>query len=320
MAKRTKRVLAVSAVVLAVFAGGGVWACAEFFADPEQLGDELYSIKSTGPFSNADYAAELKAHVDDNGMVYYAGLKKDHARLDRYLRALAGVKPKDFDAWDEPTRIAFLVNAYNAMTLKAIAGNYPIQAGFFASLRYPANSIRQISGVWDKLQFEVVGRKTTLEETEHKTLRGKYNEPRIHMALVCAAMSCPRLRNEPYDGARLDEQLDDQARKFLANPAKLQIDRAGGKVYLSSIFEWFGKDFVKSYAPAGGFTGSDEEKAALHFVSKYVSQADAKYLRAGKYSVKYLKYDWSLNERKSAIKRAGPAAPDAWKGSRHRGQ
>jgi len=315
MVKRTKRVLAVSAVVLGIFAAGAVWACSEFFAEPDQVaGDEFYSVKSTGVFSNADYAAELKTYVDDEGMVYYAGLKKDHARLDKYLRALAGVGGKEFDAWSKSDRIAFLVNAYNALTLKAIEGNYPIKSSFFASLTYPSNSIRQISGVWDKLQFTVAGKKITLEEIEHKTLRAKYNEPRIHMALVCAAMSCPPLRNEPYEGAKLDAQLDDQTRKFLATRSKFRIDQSEDEVHLSSIFEWFGKDFVKNYAPKGGFAGSDEEKAVLHFVSKYVSPADAAYLRAGKYSVEYLKYDWSLNERKSAVKQAGAAGrvkPDA---------
>ena len=293
--------MAVAAGVLAISAGGGIWAYAEFFGGSEQLDGNFYSVEATGPFSNADYAAVLKAYVDDEGMVYYAGLKKDPARLDAYLRALAGVDRKDFDTWDKQTRVAFLVNAYNALTLKAIVENYPIKSTFLGRISYPANSIRQISGVWDKLQFRLLGAKTTLEGIEHKTLRAKYNEPRIHMALVCAAMSCPRLRNEPYEGARLGKQLDDQTRKFLASASKFRIDRKGERVYLSSIFDWFDTDFVKSYTPDGGFAGGEATKAVLNFVSTYVSASDAAWLRAGKYSVKHLKYDWSLNERKTAL-------------------
>lgn len=250
-------------------------------------------------FSHDAYAEALK-YVDDRGMVYYAGLKRDRGKLDEYVRSLARLKRGVYEKWGDEDKIALWVNAYNALTLKAIIDNYPIKSSFFRSVAYPSNSIRQISGVWDELEFRVMGRDITLNDIEHKRLRARFNEPRIHMALVCAAMSCPPLRNEPYEGARLSEQLDDQAKKFLADSKKFKIDRKSNRVHLSKIFEWFGGDFVKTYKPKSGFARHDEEVAApLNYISGHLSDDAARYLRTGKYSVKFLKYDWNLNERKS---------------------
>ena len=172
-------------------------------------------------FSYADYADALKAYVNDRGMVNYAELKSHSEKLDSFLSSLAGLNRKAYDGWAEPAKIAFWLNAYNACTLQAIIDHYPIQSSFLTSLRYPKNSIRQISGVWDELQFSVMGQPMTLDGIEHGVLRKEFHEPRIHMALVCAAMGCPPLRNEPYTGDRLGAQLDDQARRFLSNPAEV---------------------------------------------------------------------------------------------------
>ncbi len=250
-------------------------------------------------FSYDDYADALKAYVNDNGMVNYAQLKSHSEKLDSFLSSLAALDRNVYDGWQNPAKIAFWLNAYNACTLKAIIDHYPIQSSFFASLRYPKNSIRQISGVWDKLQFTVMGQPMMLDGIEHGTLRKEFHEPRIHMALVCAAMGCPPLRNEPYTGDRLSAQLDDQARRFLSNPAKFRIDAQGGTVYLSSIFKWFGEDFVTKYGVDQGYGNhSAVERAVLHFISGYLGKEDADRLSAGDYSISYLDYDWSLNEQK----------------------
>jgi hypothetical protein len=165
-------------------------------------------------------------------------------------------------------------------------------------LHYPKNSIRQISGVWDDLKFTIMGRPMVLDGIEHNVLRTNYHEPRIHMALVCAAMGCPPLRNEPYTSERLSAQFDDQARRFLSNPAKFRIDRDAGRVYLSSIFKWFGDDFIPKYAVEDSYGNhSKKERATLHFVAGYLEKKDADYLASGNYDVKYLDYDWSLNEQ-----------------------
>ena len=141
---------------------------------------------------------------------------------------------------------------------------------------------------WEKVKVGIM----------HKILRKKFDEPRIHMALVCAARSCPRLRDEPFDGARLDGQLDDQSLNFVAKAEQFRIDRPGGKVHLSSIFEWFGGDFVAKYAPKQGFADQKATvQAVLNFAAGQVSVEDAAFLRDGSYQVESIKYDWTLNER-----------------------
>lgn len=251
-------------------------------------------------FSYDGHAAVLRQHVDDEGMVSYAALKKEPTDLGRFVQALGAVKPETYEKWDAQAKIAFWINAYNALTLEAIIDHYPIKAGLLSGLVYPKNSIRQISGVWDKLKFTVMGERTTLEHIEHKILRARFNEPRIHMALVCAAVGCPALRHEPYVGDRLDRQLDDQARHFLGDRDKFRIDRSKDVVYLSPIFKWFAEDFVKTYAPARNLGRHDEQTSAvLYFVSGYLNEADRHYIRSGDFKVKYLDYDWSLNEREA---------------------
>jgi hypothetical protein len=139
----------------------------------------------------------------------------------------------------------------------------------------------------------------TLNVLEHGILRKQYIEPRLHMALVCAAKGCPPLRSEAYAAERLNEQLDDQAIRFLGNPAALRIDRGNGVVYLSSIFKWYGDDFRARYAPTAGFAGLNEtNRAVANFCARYLSDAGRKFLEAGGYAVKFIDYDWSLNEGK----------------------
>ncbi len=247
---------------------------------------------------HADYAAMLARFVDEVGLVDYAGLKENRVLLDRYLGRLAGLRAQDVGAWPQADQIALYINAYNAFTLAAIVDHYPIEPHWLASLRFPENSIRQIAGVWDELRWTLAGQPMTLDHIEHKILRERFREPRIHMALVCASKGCPPLRREPYEGRRLDEQLDDQARRFLAEPTKFRIDRDANRVYLSPIFQWFAADFAavsQASAPPPGLARS--EQAVLGFLARYLGAEDAAFLRAGGYTVTYLDYDWSLNEQ-----------------------
>ncbi len=316
MKRRSKIILGTFVVILGVLAFLGWHVCRANFIGQTQFDAGLYAAVATtaqaAPFSYDDYAATLKAYVDDKGMVNYQKMKEGHKNLNNFLIAMARLDFKAYQSWDEKAEIAFWINAYNALTLKAIIDHYPIKAGLLSGLAYPANSIRQIPGVWDKIQFLVIGKKMTLNDIEHGILRGqnkdlvekygRFYESRIHMALVCAAMSCPLLRNEPFDGDKLDKQLIGQTTRFLSNSTKFRINRDAGKVYLSSIFKWFGEDFVKGYKPDVGFAsgGSDAEKAVLHFVSGYLPATDTEFLKTGKYSIEYLKYDWTLNELKTA--------------------
>ncbi len=240
--------------------------------------------------------AKVLERVDGEGLVDYAGLKAEPGDLDAYYMAIADLDPKTYETWSEERQIAFWTNAYNGLTLKAIIEHYPIERkASMGSLMHP-RGIRWIPGVWDKLTFTIMGREMTLNDIEHQVLRVEYDEPRIHAALVCAAISCPPLRGEPFAEDRLEEQLDDQTRRFLDR--SLRIDRDAGKVYLSKILEWYGSDFEESFEPEAGFEGhGDAERAVLNFISGYLDEADAEYLRDGDYDIAYSAYDWSLNEQ-----------------------
>ncbi len=299
--KRRMRLALGIGLVLLVLAGAAAYVAHREFIGVEMFDADFYADidKDNAEFSYDSYATVLDKHVDEKGMVDYAAMKEHPAELHRFVRALAAVEPKTYEAWDEQAKIAFWINAYNALTLKAIIDHYPIKAGMLSGLTYPKNSIRQIPGVWDKIQFLVMGERMTLEQIEHKTLRAKFNVPRIHVALVCAAKGCPRLRKEPFLEEKLDAQLGDQSKGFLTDPAKFRIDRDNGKVHLSSIFKWFGGDFIKGHAPTDGFGDhSKAERAVLNFASTYLPKEQAEYLQAGQYSIEYLPYDWLLNEQK----------------------
>jgi hypothetical protein len=238
---------------------------------------------AAGPLDTEPYAHVLERFVAADGMVRYADLAADSADLEDYLAGVAAVTSSELEALPEAERIAFWINAYNAITLKTIIQSYPIQAGGLSALRYPSSSIRQISGAWSNRDWTVAGRKMSLDDIEHETLRKRFDEPRIHMALVCAAKGCPPLRTEPYRGDRLDGQLDDQARRYLASPAGLRVEPGGRKVAVSAIFKWFDDDFDS----AGGVRA---------FLTGYAPDAARTALAERKTKITYLDYDWSLNE------------------------
>ncbi|MDY7013471.1 MAG: DUF547 domain-containing protein, partial [Cyanobacteriota bacterium] len=237
------------------------------------------------PFSYEDYATVLSTYVDDQGKVDYAQLKENRTVLDRFNQSLGRVTQEAYESWTEQEKIAFLVNAYNSLTLQAIIENYPTE------------SIRNIPGVWKFLKFQVLGKPMTLDEIEHQVLRKEFNEPRIHMALVCAAMSCPRLLQEPYLGETLDSQLDKNTRVFLDDERNFKIEPEEGKVSVSSIFDWFGQDFEPTYGTEDKFTSfGSKERAVLNFVSNYLEEEQvAKIEQAENFG--YLDYDWSLNRQ-----------------------
>jgi hypothetical protein len=266
--------------------------------NPQQFSDTSYQTGSGRQPWTYDGLRSALEMVDNNGLVDYRRLKANREPLDQFASRLADLDPQTFAAWGSTDRMSLWINAYNGLTLIAILDNYPIQSSFLASLRFPKNSIRQISGVWDRLEFEIMGRPATLDQIEHEILRREFDDPRIHFALVCAAMGCPPLRNEPYLGDRLGDQLDDQVRQFLENSEKFRIDRSTNTVYLSKILDWYGEDFSTQSEDSTYFRDhGSEERAVLRFISEYLSPEDRTYLRKGTYRLRYLEYDWSLNER-----------------------
>lgn len=231
----------------------------------------------------APYASTLKAHVNSQGQVDYATLKRSAGDLIRYTQILALMRPATYQQWSNAEKIAFWINAYNALTLKSIIEKYPV------------SSIKKIAGVWNRNTHQVMGKAMTLDDIEHQILRKQFNEPRIHMALVCASKGCPPLLNQPYTGAALNAQLNGRAQAFVASPQNFRIDRSKNSVYLSSLFKWYGQDFEKQYGTQA-FQGSAKERASLHFLSQYLG-AEASYLKTAQYQVRYLDYDWSLNKQ-----------------------
>lgn len=210
-------------------------------------------------------------------LVNYTGMKAAPGPLDDYLSQLAAVSEVEFGAWPEKDRLAFLINLYNAATLRLIVENYPLK-----SIR----SIGWLPGAaWKKEVVELFGRKISLDELEHGIIRQQYHEPRAHFALVCAALGCPPLREEAYVGARLDAQLDDQGRKFLGTAAKNRVDAVTHTVYLSPIFKWFAGDFE---AASG---------TVVKFVTPFFPESARVALTSGDFKVSYTDYDCSLNDQ-----------------------
>ena len=236
------------------------------------------------------YSDILQTVVDDRGLVDYETLKSDPSKLNVLVEAIAAVDPESLESLPEADRIAFWINAYNILTIEAVVDHYPVKSikdigSFFQS-------------VWDKLKFEAAGNEVTLNDIENKILRKKFDEPRIHMAINCASMSCSKLRREPYTGDKLDEQLDDQTKGFLSDPKNYRIDMQSVTVYLSSIFKWFGEDFVSKYGSETPRKGiGKEEDAVLNFIDPYLDDVGQKILLLPNLKVHYLDYDWDLNKQ-----------------------
>ncbi|MGB5636839.1 MAG: DUF547 domain-containing protein [Waterburya sp.] len=243
-------------------------------------------VAANKSFSYQDYGEVLKTYVNDQGLVDYAALQTNRSQLDQFNQSLGEVNAETYGSWNEAEQIAFLINAYNAFTLQSIIDQEPLK-----------DSIRDISGVWNRRKFILAGEEKTLDNIEHDTIRKNFNEPRIHVALVCAAMSCPPLRNEPFLPEKLDTQLDEQTVKFASSPHGFSLDQQDKRVYLSSIFKWYGQDFEQTYGTKTKFNGNDKQRAVLNYFSPVLNSESQKFLEQGDYKVKYLDYDWSLNKQ-----------------------
>ena len=264
------------------------------------------SVLSSGvagqSFDHSALDTVLARFVRD-GRVDYAALEAGRGVLDRYLDEVADVSTEEFASWPESEQIAYLINAYNAYTLETVIDHYPIQgSGFFEKLTspklfaFPDNSVRQIDGVFDGIEHRLAGREMTLDDIEHGMLRAAYEEPRIHFALVCAAVSCPPLREEAYRGDSLDRQLDEQGERFLNDPRLNRFDVARSKVYLSKVFDWFGEDFDGD-ANRVGYRGDEKISGVLSFIIRYLPPRVVSFLEDGGYDVEFESYDWTLNDQ-----------------------
>ncbi len=224
--------------------------------------------------------------------VDYAALKADRAALDRAVAEFSSRAAADEPRWGRERRVAFWINAYNAFTLRAIVDHYPIQSRWLTL--QPRNSIRQIDGVWTDLTWRAAGRNVTLDDVEHRILRPTFKDARIHFAVNCASISCPPLAAQPYRPETLDAQLNDAARAYLASPEGLRVD--GETLLVSSIFKWYGVDFVAEYAPLAPGARAANERAILGAVIRHGPRDAARIAQSGRARIAFLDYNWSLND------------------------
>ncbi len=241
----------------------------------------------------------LESYVNDEGMVDYKTLKRKKLQLYQLLDEFAKLGPNVYDSWSKEDKIAFWLNAYNIKMLDIIVNNYPIESSRILRVLWGPYSIRHIKGIWDQNKFIVMNEEFTLKEIEQRFFRKEFDEPRVFFAISYASFSSPSLRNEPYYGKQLYKQLDDQARKFLSSPLAFKIDRRKKIVHLSTIFHstWFGKEFVSKYGTDKKFKDQPPHiRAVLNFATKYIPKQDVFFLETENYSVKYLTYNWTLND------------------------
>ncbi|OGW18189.1 MAG: hypothetical protein A3K09_01015 [Nitrospinae bacterium RIFCSPLOWO2_12_FULL_47_7] len=222
----------------------------------------------------SDWDSLLKKHVMPATIagvrlnaVAYGKLKTD-PQFKKLISGLEKVSPESLKTRQE--QLSFWINVYNIMAVKMAVDHYPLK-----SIKDAGNLLNP---VWKHPVAVVAGKERSLHEVEHQILR-PLADPRIHMAIVCASVSCPDLRLEAFTPERLEIQLEEQVKAFIGNAGKgMWIDASNQKVYLSSIFKWYEKDFE-----------------VLRFLTLYLSPSDQKILSSGRSKIVYLDYNWSLN-------------------------
>jgi hypothetical protein len=206
----------------------------------------------------------LQNHLQDDGKVDYKGFLRDKPRLDYYLESLALQPPQE--DWSTPARMAYYINLYNAGTVALILENYPVK------------SIRDIDRPWAKKRIRVGAEQLSLGDIEHKILR-KMGDARIHFAINCASISCPKLPKYAFTESGIESQLNQAARGFINDPERNVI--SPDQTEVSKIFKWFRSDFKGE--------GGSLVEYLNRFLDKPIPKGTA---------VKFLSYDWALNDIK----------------------
>jgi hypothetical protein len=251
--------------------------------------------QSSGPPETFHRPLDQILDVDvRDGLVYYRALKSDRARLDRYVASL-NVPTATYDEWSREQKMAFWLNAYNAIVLQTVINHYPIHG---TSKAYPSNSIRQIPGAFDQLKYRVAGKSVTLDEIE-KTALPPFNEPRLYLALGRGAIGSGRLRSEAYAGERLDKQLDDIQKEFVNDASMLRIDRSAGQLAVTPVMSWHESEFAQAYeksAPATFAQRSPLERAVIAFVMPRLFSLEKEFVQKNEFRMTFLPFDWRLND------------------------
>ncbi len=247
---------------------------------PVYVGTKSSKRVSTDDIEHSAWDRLLKTYVDSDGMVNYQAWKanrSDIQKLDRYLAELSSAGRTA--AASHQSKLAFWINAYNAVTIRGILREYPT-----TSIR---NHTARLFGynIWNDLKLYVGGAPYSLRQIEHEILR-RMSEPRIHFAIVCASISCPRLLGEAYVADRIEKQLAANTKDFFTRSRNFRYDKANKRFYLSSILKWFDDDF-----------GADQA-SQLRRIAPWLPSAEATAAaRRGTVAVSYLDYDWGLNKQ-----------------------
>jgi Protein of unknown function, DUF547 len=228
----------------------------------------------------ASWDRMLQNYVNEQGLVDYARWQQESAEdLDRWLLSVNSV---DIRKLDRESTIAFLINLYNALTIQQVLKKYPIPSIQPKFLGIP-NWLAFLRFFTQKI-YTLNGQALSLNAIEHDLLRSRFQEPRIHFALVCASGGCPLLRSEAYVPERLMAQLTEDAERFIKNPDKVRYDEASKTLYCSKIFKWYGADF----------------RSAAGSIPAYISRYFTGIRLPEPVAIAYLPYSWDLNQRTSS--------------------
>jgi len=252
---------------------------------------EREAVRLPPPEDHGEFSQVL-AGVIQVPRVNYGRLLEERAALDRYLLRLEQTDPSLLESATRSVQLAFWINAYNACMLRRVVDHYPIRpggAGLLGSVRnrvvgYPEDSVWQIRDVFTQPHCGVAGKLRSQDEIEHQIIRPRFQEPRIHFAVNCAAVSCPVLWPEAYEAATLDAQLDRAVRHLIQNPAHFRLEGANpATLTLNKVLEWYADDF-------GGTEGLKT------FFAPYVQGSARARLEEAGTLVRFFEYDWALND------------------------
>lgn len=269
-------------------------------AEDEELSDPLLSEEANDSqipdfFDACDQI--FSTYVTDKGLVKYAALRRTRVELLPVMRLMKEISPLHLMALDQKEKTAFWINVYNLCMLQLIVENYPIQPKWYM-IRYPNDSIMQLSNPWTKHYFWVQGLQYNLNEIEQEFLLHRTKDPRICFALSNASLGGGRQRPDAYRARTLDEQMDEQTRTYLASAFGCQLDRENNIINLSVLFQTKRQTFLESeYAQIKKFREyPDLQRTWLNFLVKYLPQEDIDFIENNPCTFKMISYDWHLDE------------------------
>jgi hypothetical protein len=247
-------------------------------------------------FGHEDLDSFLARHVDDGGRVDYAAALEDRSDLARYVGEVAAVSPDSMPGrfTSDDDRLAYWINAYNAWVLQAVLERYPIESVRDVRPPWPLFFVPRLAGFFYLQEVTLGGREMSLYALENGLIRKRFADPRIHFALNCASESCPRLPRRAFRSDDLQQVLDAETRRFIGDGRNVRIDPQRGVVLLSSIFDWYERDFVSWMEDRH----PESSPSLLGYVALYLDEGDR--VRAAACAdcvVEFIPYDWTLNDR-----------------------